>query len=255
MEKPKVMAAIWGAPILFELVAAGLTAAKAYVHRKAVAKSRLLWVLYRDAAIVFTTILSLRTMNLMIWLFGPLSLIFVGIYFIWSLVTVIIGRMLLNLRGVSTPDEWGNANDAKLHGILQDLPVLIIGNPNRDINSQGEIVTNEPTYTESEGWPKNYEMARSRSVNETFYSEEPGDVTNQEKSQSLGIKTPKEARRASEIRGHDHDLKLKGGGTLEPIASGSRSAAATPVSSPRTLVHQLGTFEFGAKAMGAPISS
>lgn len=40
--------------ILFELITAGLTAAKAYEHRKAVAKSQLLRVLYRDAAIVFT---------------------------------------------------------------------------------------------------------------------------------------------------------------------------------------------------------
>lgn len=72
MEKPTIMAAVWGAPvsagpiyvgrprpncaiqILFELIAAGLTAAKAYKHRKALVKSRLLWVLYRDAAIVFT---------------------------------------------------------------------------------------------------------------------------------------------------------------------------------------------------------
>ena len=70
--KPGIMAVIWGAPvsgrpmcwapeskkfviqILFELITAGLTAAKAYEHRKAVAKSQLLRVLYRDAAIVFT---------------------------------------------------------------------------------------------------------------------------------------------------------------------------------------------------------
>jgi hypothetical protein len=161
--------------------------------------------------------------------------------FIWSLVTVIIGRMLLNLRGVSTPAEWENANDANLNAILHDLPVLIIGNPNRDINSQGEIVENEPTYIDG-GWPENYEMARSRSEKEFFDSGEPGDVTNPEESQSLGIKAPKGVRRASGSRGHAHDLKV--GGSLLPIASGSGSgsgsAVVTPSSSPspRTLVHQ-----------------
>ena len=98
--------------ILFELITAGFTAAKAYEHRNAVAKSHLLWVLYRDAAFVFTvsalvvnlgyeltrrqtilsitsssiqsfifltTTLGLRTLNLIIWIFGPLSMIFVGV--------------------------------------------------------------------------------------------------------------------------------------------------------------------------------
>ena len=59
--------------------------------------------------------------------------------FFWSLVAVIIGRMLLNLRGVSTPDEWEDANNANLHAIFYALPVLIIGNPNRDVDSQGEV--------------------------------------------------------------------------------------------------------------------
>jgi len=163
--------------------------------------------------------------------------------FIWSLVTVIIGRMLLNLRGVSTPDEWGDANNAKLNAILHDLPVLIIGNPNRDINSQGEIVDNEPTYIDG-GWPENYEMARSKSEKESLYLEEHGDITNQEESQGLGIKTPKGMRRVTEIRGHTHDLKA--------IASGSRSAAVTPSSSPRTLVHQPGTVDLERKQWVPP---
>lgn len=163
--------------------------------------------------------------------------------FIWSLVTVIIGRMLLNLRGVSTPDEWEDANNAKLNAILHDLPVLIIGNPNRDINSQGEIVDNEPTYIDG-GWSENNEMARSRSEKESFYLEEPGGVTDQEKSQGLGIKTPKGMRRVSEIRGHTPDLKV--------IASGSQSAAVTPSSSPRTLVHHPGTVDLGRQLWGRP---
>lgn len=154
--------------------------------------------------------------------------------FIWSLVTVIIGRMLLNLRGVSTPDEWEDAHNAKLNAILHELPVLIIGNPNRDINSQGEIVDNEPTYVDG-GWPENYEMARSKSEKESFDLEDPGDITNQKESQGLGIKTQMGMGRVTEVRGHGHYLKA--------IASGSRSAAVTPSSSPRTLVHQPGTVD------------
>ena len=87
--------------------------------------------------------------------------------FLWSLVIVIIGRMLLNLRGVSTPDEWEDANNANFHAILHDRPVLIIGNPNRDVNPQGEIVDDEPTFID-EGWPENHELGRNRGQKESF---------------------------------------------------------------------------------------
>ena len=100
--------------------------------------------------------------------------------------------MLLNLRGVSTPDEWENANDAKINAIFQDLPVLIIGNPNREVNSQGEIIEHQPTYTGENGWPENYEMAGSKDEKETFWTEGPGDVTSQERSQGSRSRSSRE---------------------------------------------------------------
>lgn len=161
--------------------------------------------------------------------------------------------MLLNLRGVSTPDEWENANDAKFNVILYELPVLIIGNPNRTIDSQGEIIEHQPTsMDESGGWPANYEMARSRSEKETLWSEEPGDGSNQEKSQGLGSRMSKGERRTSEARSRPYDLEV--GGLLSPVASGSRLAAMTPSSgsSPRTLVHQPRTVDSETTAINTP---
>jgi len=169
---------------------------------------------------------------------------------IWSLVTVIIGRMLLNLRGVSTPDEWEHANDANLNVILQELPVLIIGNPNRDINSQGEIIERQPTYTEESGWPENFEMARSRDEKETFWTEGHGDGADQEKSQGLGSRSSRGERRVSENYGGSYNLGV--GRTRSPVASGSGSAALTPSSSPRTMVHQQRSVDSGTTEMDTP---
>jgi len=160
--------------------------------------------------------------------------------------------MLLNLRGVSTPDEWENANDAKLNGILCDLPVLVIGNPNRDVNSQGEIIEHQPAYTEESGWPENYEIARSRSEKESFWLEKPGDVTSQGKSQGSGCRMSKGERRLSEGRRHSYDLE--GGRSQTAVASGSRSAGLTPNSSPRTLVHQQRSVDSGTTEMDAPLT-
>ena len=88
--------------------------------------------------------------------------------------------MLLHLRGVSTPDEWENANDAKINAILQDLPMLIIGNPNREVNSQGEVIEHQPTYTGGSGWPENYEMVgvgtKGRPFRKTLGGHQLGDV-------------------------------------------------------------------------------
>lgn len=161
--------------------------------------------------------------------------------------------MLLNLRGVSTPDEWENANDAKINAILQDLPMLIIGNPNREVNSQGEVIEYQPTYTGGSGWPENYEMAGSRDERETL-SEKPGEVTSLEKSQGSGSRSSRGERRVSENYRPPYNSRVGGtGGTggLLPVASGSGSPALTLSS---TLVHQQRPVDSETTAMDTPLS-
>ena len=41
-----------------------------------------------------------KIFNLLIWCLGDKSIILLGIYFIWGLITALISRLLLNLRGV-----------------------------------------------------------------------------------------------------------------------------------------------------------
>ena len=41
-----------------------------------------------------------KLFNLVIWCYGDKSIVLLGIYFIWGLITALISRLLLNLRGV-----------------------------------------------------------------------------------------------------------------------------------------------------------
>ena len=41
-----------------------------------------------------------KLFNLLVWCLGDMSIILLGIYFIWGLITALISRLLLNLRGV-----------------------------------------------------------------------------------------------------------------------------------------------------------
>jgi len=41
-----------------------------------------------------------KLFNLLVWSIGDLNMILLGIYFIWGLITALISRLLLNLRGV-----------------------------------------------------------------------------------------------------------------------------------------------------------
>ncbi|KAG9085298.1 hypothetical protein FS749_004543 [Ceratobasidium sp. UAMH 11750] len=66
----------------------------------------LLKTLYRDGFLYFLIIVVIRILNLALWIVAPPSLIYLGLYFIWSLITLLISRLLLNLRNVSSYSQW-----------------------------------------------------------------------------------------------------------------------------------------------------
>jgi len=45
----------------------------------------------------------LKLFNLLVWCLGDTSLILLGIYFIWGVVTALVSRIVLNLRIVRDP--------------------------------------------------------------------------------------------------------------------------------------------------------
>ncbi|KAG8688355.1 hypothetical protein FRC08_011481 [Ceratobasidium sp. 394] len=91
----------------FEIVIFGMTLYKCLEHAKAQQlHTPLLKTLYRDGFLYFLIIVVIRILNLALWIVAPPSLIYLGLYFIWSLITLLISRLLLNLRNVSSYSQW-----------------------------------------------------------------------------------------------------------------------------------------------------
>lgn len=100
--RPKLMSALWAFALFSEAIVFVMTTIKAIEHRRSnEVQPPLLKSLYRDQFFYYVTIIFVRTFNLVIWNFLPPSLLFLGVFFIWALVTAVVSRMMLNLRSVA----------------------------------------------------------------------------------------------------------------------------------------------------------
>ncbi|CAE7155760.1 unnamed protein product [Rhizoctonia solani] len=113
-EKPVTLQAVWAAPLGFEILIFAMTLYKCLEHAKSQQlQVPLLRTLYRDGFLYFLVIVVMRVLNLALWIVAPVSLIYLGLYFIWALITLFISRLLLNLRDVSTHTQWSAETDVK----------------------------------------------------------------------------------------------------------------------------------------------
>ncbi|KAL5639292.1 hypothetical protein ACGC1H_006711 [Rhizoctonia solani] len=113
-EKPVALQAVWAAPLGFEILIFAMTLYKCLEHAKTQQlQVPLLRTLYRDGFLYFLVGRFMRILNLALWIVAPVSLIYLGLYFIWALITLLISRLLLNLRDVSTHTQWSAETDVK----------------------------------------------------------------------------------------------------------------------------------------------
>lgn len=113
--KPKVLPAQWTVSLMLELFVFFMTAIKAFQQRKAdQIRSPVMKTLYYDQFMYYVVIVVIRIFNLSIWLAFPPSLFFLGLYFIWALITAMVSRILLHLRSVACADS--PADDASFFG-------------------------------------------------------------------------------------------------------------------------------------------
>ncbi|QRW24708.1 hypothetical protein RhiXN_11620 [Rhizoctonia solani] len=122
-EKPVTLQAVWAAPLGFEILIFAMTLHKCLEHAKTQQlQVPLLRTLYRDGFLYFLVIVVMRILNLALWIVAPVSLIYLGLYFIWALITLLISRLLLNLRNVSNHTQWSAETDVKGLSIMQFAP-------------------------------------------------------------------------------------------------------------------------------------
>ena len=72
----------------------------AYVLSNASA-APMLYIMFRDGLFWFVAVVGLRIWNAMIWVFLPQSMIYLGIYILWSLVSTFVSRFFLNILAVA----------------------------------------------------------------------------------------------------------------------------------------------------------
>ncbi|KAG1745035.1 uncharacterized protein EDB91DRAFT_1122210, partial [Suillus paluster] len=95
---------LWAPGIAFELMIFIMTWWNA-LDRPLPRHAKMARVMYRDGSIYFFVLFALRLLNLVLSLVAPLSLTFLGVFFIWSACNVTLTRLIMNLRRVATEAE------------------------------------------------------------------------------------------------------------------------------------------------------
>ncbi|KIO26695.1 hypothetical protein M407DRAFT_243612 [Tulasnella calospora MUT 4182] len=100
--KPKVLPAQWTVTLALELLVFFMTAVKAIQHRgDDQIRTPILRTLYFDQFMYYFAIVFIRIWNLIITLVFPPSLLFLGLFFIWAMITALVSRIMLHLRSVA----------------------------------------------------------------------------------------------------------------------------------------------------------
>ncbi|KAG8809078.1 hypothetical protein FRC17_003627, partial [Serendipita sp. 399] len=95
-----LMPAIFLAPAAFEATLFFLTGYRAWQDAKLISSSShapFLIVLYRDGLICFVVMLGVRIWNVWIYAVLPLTAAYLGVYLLWTTMTVLSTRIYLNL--------------------------------------------------------------------------------------------------------------------------------------------------------------
>lgn len=99
-----LLVAVWASPMLFEALTLLLTAFNA-LDRPRAASEPIVKSLRSDGIGYFLTITCFRIMNVVLAAIGRPSFTFLGVFFIWSMTTMVLNRSLLNMRRVEVRDQ------------------------------------------------------------------------------------------------------------------------------------------------------
>ncbi|PVG00998.1 hypothetical protein CPB86DRAFT_823865 [Serendipita vermifera] len=103
--RPHVMGYIWIGPMSFEMTIFIIILYQ--IYRRALAKhrqvSKLVSTLLRDGAVYYLVMIILRIVNLYSWLTAPPSRLFIAFLLLWSIMSIAVMRLQLNLLKASEP--------------------------------------------------------------------------------------------------------------------------------------------------------
>ncbi|CAG7847321.1 SubName: Full=Uncharacterized protein {ECO:0000313/EMBL:CCA72047.1} [Serendipita indica DSM 11827] len=100
---PEIFRFIFIAPVFFEVLIGALTLWKAVQHAYVLSNASsapMLYIMFRDGIAWFIAVCGLRIWNALIWVFLPQSMVYLGIYILWALVSTFVSRFFLNILDV-----------------------------------------------------------------------------------------------------------------------------------------------------------
>ncbi|KAG8771393.1 hypothetical protein FRC15_003431 [Serendipita sp. 397] len=102
---PYIFKFIFLTPIFFEILIGVLTFWKCIQHAYIISHASaapMIHIMLRDGLIWWTLVIGLRVWNALIWVLLPHSLIYLGIYVHWALVSTAVSRFFLNILDVGS---------------------------------------------------------------------------------------------------------------------------------------------------------
>ncbi|KAG8779811.1 hypothetical protein FRC16_003314 [Serendipita sp. 398] len=103
---PRIFKFIFLTPIFFEILIGALTLWKCIQHAYLISNTSsapMIYIILRDGLIWWTLVIGLRVWNALVWVFLPQSLIYLGIYVHWALISTAVSRFFLNILDVRNP--------------------------------------------------------------------------------------------------------------------------------------------------------
>lgn len=97
IKKRIIIEGVWLPGVIFEIIVFAMTCWNA-MGRPRQSNHEITNTLYRDGVTFFLTMASLRIANLVLSIVAPLSLVFLGIFFIWCATNVTLSRLIINVR-------------------------------------------------------------------------------------------------------------------------------------------------------------
>lgn len=96
---------LWIPGLVFEVIIFVMACFNA-LYRPRPSHDALAKVLYRDGLTYFAVLFTMRIINVVVGFVAPLSLIFVGVFFVWCTTTITTTRLVINIRKMSeAPDD------------------------------------------------------------------------------------------------------------------------------------------------------
>ncbi|KAG9122651.1 hypothetical protein FRC07_000876, partial [Ceratobasidium sp. 392] len=107
------------------------------------AQTPLMALIVRDGCIYFIAIFAAMLFNLLIWRYGRATQAVLPFFAVWSTTTIALSRLLLSMKDVQGPDDWGQQAkiaipDLELAPIQERGPVQVLSRFSEDEDGEDD---------------------------------------------------------------------------------------------------------------------